>query len=353
MNNRVDQIEMALGKVPLVADATEASLREALAAVAAHPMWERDKSFVAPQPRSNNAPHRWRWRDMLPLIDRAVREVGMEDAERRVLLFKHPAYDMRGGTTSNLSAGLQILEPGERAQAHRHSLSAIRFIMSGSGAVTVVDGKRCPMEEGDLILTPTWTWHEHENNSDRRAVWFDGLDAPFARHLDTVFFESGPARELPADLSRVPDEVLAAGGSLPQGELPKAGFSPQFRYPWANALQALQKLPNAADGSKLLRYTNPFTGGAVIPTLDCYLQELAAGRSTTPVRSTSNAMCVVADGEGLTRIGDEVVEWARGDIFTLPHWKWISHEAYAPSRLFLMTDRELLARVGYLREERQ
>jgi gentisate 1,2-dioxygenase len=353
MNESMNGVEIAAGKAPLVADAARPSLREALAAVAAHPMWERDKSFVAPQPRSSNGPHCWRWHDMLPLIERAVREVGMEDAERRVLLLKHPAYDMRGGTTSNLSAGLQILEPGERAQAHRHSLSAIRFIMSGAGAVTIVDGKRCPMEEGDLILTPTWTWHEHENTSQRRAVWFDGLDVPFARMMDTIFFEPGPAHGLPDDLSRVPDEVLAAGGGLPQKELPQAGFSPQFRYPWASAVQALQKLPAAADGSKLLRYTNPVTGGAVIPTIDCYLQELAAGRPTAPLRSTSNAMCVVAEGEGRTRIGDEVIEWARGDIFTLPHWKWISHEANRSSRLFLMTDRELLARVGYLREERQ
>jgi gentisate 1,2-dioxygenase len=270
-----------------------------------------------------------------------------------VLLLKHPAYDMRGGTTSNLSAGLQILEPGERAQAHRHSLSAIRFIMAGSGAVTVVDGKRCPMEVGDLVLTPSWTWHEHENTSDRRAVWFDGLDAPFARHLDAVFFEQGPAREPPDDMARMPDEVLAAGGSLPQRALPKGGFSPQFRYPWKNALQSLQQMPEAADGSKLLRYTNPVTGDAVIPTLDCYLQELAAGRPTTPMRTTSNAMCVVAEGEGRTRVGEDVIEWKRGDIFTLPHWKWISHEADALSRLFLMTDRELLARVGYLREEWQ
>jgi gentisate 1,2-dioxygenase len=346
-------VDSDAAEMPPTQAAEKSAFLHALAAAHLQPLWDQYAELAPNEPRSINGPHSWRWHDTLPLIERAVREVGMEDAERRVLLLKHPAYAGRGVATGIFTAGLQILEPGERAQAHRHSLSAIRFIMSGAGAVTIVDGKRCPMEEGDLILTPTWTWHEHENTSQRRAVWFDGLDVPFARMMDTIFFEPGPAHGLPDDLSRVPDDVLAAGGGLPQKELPQAGFSPQFRYPWASAVQALQKLPAAADGSKLLRYTNPVTGGAVIPTIDCYLQELAAGRPTAPLRSTSSAMCVVAEGEGRTRIGDEVIEWARGDIFTLPHWKWISHEANRTSRLFLMTDRELLIRVGYLREERQ
>ncbi len=88
-----------------------------------------------------------------------------------------------------------------------------------------------------------------------------------------------------------------------------------------------------------------------MPTLDCYLLELAAGRATASVRSTSNAVCVVAEGEGESCVGDEKIAWTRGDIFTLPHWQWVSHEARQPARLFLMTDRELLAKIGYLREE--
>ena len=313
----------------------ETNLRDALAAVAAHPMWERDKSFTASAPKAGLVPHGWQWRDMLPLIDRSVREVGMEDADRRVILLKHPQYDARGGVSANLSAGLQILEPGEHAEPHRHTLSAVRFVLAGAGATTTVDGVRCPMEEGDLILTPAWCWHEHENPSHSRVVWFDGLDAPFGRQMDAVFFESGPVHDLPSE-------------GVPRGD-----YSPQFRYPWRDALLALDVLEPAVDGSKLLRYTNPITGGAVMPTLDCYLQGLAPGCATNPLRTTSNAICVVASGEGRSWIADRQIEWSRGDIFTLPNWKWAYHQASTPSHLFVMTDRELLARTGYLREERK
>jgi gentisate 1,2-dioxygenase len=327
------------------------SLIGALAQVHAQPLWDRYMGLVPREPRPADAPHIWRLAEMRPLIERAVREVSMEDAERRVLLLTHPAFGGSVATTTNLSGGLQILEPGEHAPAHRHTLSALRFVMSGSGAVTIVDGKRCPMEEGDLILTPTWTWHEHVNEGSSRMVWFDGLDVPLAKYLDSVFLQLGPASRPADDLARVPDEVFDGGGPLPAGSLPAAGYSPQFRYPWTSALRALRKLPARPDGSKLLRYTNPVTGGAVIPSLDCHLLELGAGCVTASSRSTSNAICVVAEGEGKTRVGDELIEWTRGDVFTLPHWKWISHHAAAASRLFLMSDREMMARLGYLREE--
>ncbi len=173
-------------------------LIKALTTVHAQPLWDRYMKLATCAPQLRDPAHVWRWRDMLPFIERAVREVPMEDAERRVLLLTNPAFGGRAVTTTNLGAGLQILEPGEHALAHRHSLSALRFVMSGTGAVTIVDGKRCPMAEGDLILTPTWTWHEHVNEGRERVVWFDGLDLPLAQHLDSIFLQLGPARRLQA-----------------------------------------------------------------------------------------------------------------------------------------------------------
>jgi len=114
----------------------------------------------------------------------------------------------------------------------------------------------------------------------------------------------------------------------------------------------LEALPAAADGSRRLRYTNPATGGAVMSTLDCYLLGLEKGRRTRRVRSNANVACVVAEGEGSSTIGEHRVRWEKNDIFTLPHGQWASHEAATPgTKLFQITDREILRRLDLLREE--
>jgi gentisate 1,2-dioxygenase len=325
----------------------------ALATVDSQPLWDRFKTLVTREPTAPDAPHIWSWASMLPMIERAVREVSMDDAERRVLLLTNPAFKGQVQTTTNLNGALQILGGREHAHAHRHRLAAIRLVMQGSTAKTIVDGKVCPMLPGDLILTPSMTWHAHENEGDERVVWFDGLDLPLALlNMNVVCFEPGPEAPGPDDLSRLPDTAFAGAGLSPMGATPAAGHSPRFRYPWASVLAAFQGMQAAPDGSKILRYTNPATGGAVIPTLDCYALELAAGRPTRQRRATHNAIAVVVEGEGMSRIGATQLHWRKNDVFTIPHWNWTSHEAASQgARIFLMTDREVLHRLGYLVEE--
>ena len=61
---------------------------------------------------------------------------------------------------------------------------------------------------------------------------------------------------------------------------------------------------------------------------------------------------VAAGGEGATQIGDQRIEWSRNDIFTMPGWNWISHTATSDdARLFLVTDRDVMQRLGMLRDE--
>ena len=333
-----------------------ASLISALGAVGSQPLWDRYHRLTRREPSAADKPWHWPWSVMEPLVSRAAKEVSLEDAERRVLLFANPAFPESAATTTNLSSGLQTLLPGELARAHRHTLQAIRFVLEGSGAVTSVNDERCPMSEGDLILTPSWTWHEHAHPGKQRVVWFDGLDLPLCRHLDTVFFElAGDAR---ANVDPPPTRAapLRAGASvlLPDGSDARAPHPSRFRYARERAWQCLRDATPAPDGSRLLRYVNGASQGAVLPTLDCYLLAPATGRATRRTRSTSNAVCVVAQGSGGSRVGDTDIAWKKRDVFSVPHWNWVSHSAASDDAvIFMMTDRELLASMGYLREEEE
>jgi len=331
-----------------------AGLTAALEAVGCQPLWDRYHRLTRREPAPPDSPWHWAWADMEPLVERAVREVAMEDAERRVLLLANPAFPDSAAATTNLSAGLQTLMPGEVARAHRHTLQAIRFVMEGAGAVTSVNNERCPMHPGDLILTPSWTWHEHVHAGDGRVVWFDGLDLPLCRQLDTVFFElAGPQSDrVEPPPTRAPALRSPAAVLAPDAFDMRAGSSSRFRYAWERALPALQAAEQRPDGSRLLRYVNGDSQGAVLPTLDCYLLACAPGRATRRTRSTSNAVCLVVQGQGSSQVGERTIAWTRNDVFTVPHWNWVSHQAASSDAvLFMMTDRELLASIGYLREQ--
>jgi len=315
------------------------------------PLWDRYKTLNTHEPQFYQ-PMIWPWTTMEKLVDRAAKEVSMDEAERRALLFCHPAFPGTVFTTPTLSGALQILEPGESAHAHRHTLAALRLVMVGEGAETITDGKPCLMEPGDLILTPAWSWHEHRHNGKGRVVWFDGLDYPLARQLGTVFFEMGPGPIPKRDIADIADEGLREGGVLPDSDSYGLPYSPLYRYAWKRVSQALDAMPTAADGSKRIRYTNPVDGGPVMPTLDCYALRAGVDKPTTPARSTATAMVVVIEGEGESRIGDTTFQWKPHDVFTLPRWLWTEHKATkGPATLFLMTDRELMRRIGHLREE--
>ena len=251
------------------------------------PFWEVSDEILQHEPCAPDRPHIWRWKDLAPFVDQACHQVPMDDAERRVMMLVNPAFK-NGFTTTNLNAGIQILEPGEHAIAHRHTLSAMRFVIDGDGAATIVQGQRCPMYPGDLILTPNGVWHEHVNDTDRRVVWLDALDLPLTQYIGATFAEHGSTNQYDRDLSEIPDQAYAAGGLVPDTRAPHTRSSPMFRYPWERTAAVLKQTPAAADGARRLRYTNPVDGGPVIPTLDCYAWALTKGQE--PGRNAARRM---------------------------------------------------------------
>lgn len=328
----------------------EGDFRAAIDAASLSPLWERFQKGGMPTEPTTMPPHVWRWAELGPLTERAAREVPMEDVERRVLTLVNPylGADILG-TTTNLVGALQTLLPGETAVPHRHTGNALRFLLQGNGAETIVDGKTCPMGEHDLILTPVWSWHAHVHVGDERVVWFDSLDIPLFRHMNHGFFEEGPPSNMPP---QTPDSAFACGGIVPDGDGAEPRYSPLFRYPWDAVLQALEAMPAADDGSRKLRYVNPATGGSAMTLIECYVLALAGGRETAAYRTTSDAICVVAEGEGSSRVGEHEITWGQNDIFTLPSWNWISHVAAgSDAKLFMVTDRDAMQRLGMLRDE--
>ncbi|HLI20472.1 MAG TPA: cupin domain-containing protein [Stellaceae bacterium] len=322
-----------------------AELRDKFEAANVIAMWDQELRPNLPLVPS----HIWRWKDVNPLIGEAANAVTMEDAERRVLILRNPGLKgPASGAAPNLSVNLQVLMPGEKARPHRHTMHALRFVLEGKGAVTIVEGKPCPMLPGDLILTPGMTWHEHVNDTNERSVWVDSLDVPIHGFLENRVFEPGPVRNMTA----LPADAVYAAGLSPARPMPPTSWSPMFRYPWDAAVMALEATPADADGARRLRYTNPTTGGAVLSTIDCHLLGLSKGAETTAYRTNSNAACVVVEGEGQSRIGDDTIAWGPKDIFTLPHGQWISHRASSDrARIFQITDRELFRRLDFLRDE--
>jgi gentisate 1,2-dioxygenase len=328
----------------LSGDRSYAEIREAWQAAKLHPLWE---SVVAHKLRDGGpAPSHWQWKRIRPLIDDAMKVASPAAVERRVLTLTD--QDADGGTTTNLVTALQILLPGEKARPHRHTMNALRFVIEGSGASTIVDGKDCPMEEGDLVITPGWTWHEHVHRGSAPIIWLDALDAPLHRYLGTDAFEPGPAHDLPnmpADAAfAFPNIVPELGDEMPQ-------FSPVFRYPWAAAREAVRAAPKWKDGSRRVRYINPITGGSTMPLMDCYLTQIDKGTETIRFRTTSNAVCLVCEGNGTSRIGEEMVSWDTHDVFSLPHGNWITHKVNETATLFAVTDRDALRRLDLLKEQ--
>ena len=181
-------------------------------------------------------------------------------------------------------------------------------------------------------------------------IWFDGLDAPFRRHLDSATFEPGPVHDLPETIS---DAAFGAIGLVPDGNAKPKDYSPVFRYPWSSARPALANVPAVDDGLRSLRYVNPVTGASAMSVIDCFLYGLPTA-PIRPRRSTANAVCVVAEGSGRSTVGDRTFDWDKHDVFTVPHGMWASHHATSKdATLFVMTDRDLMARLGLLQDDLQ
>jgi gentisate 1,2-dioxygenase len=321
------------------------------------PLWEVLHALVPPQPQSPCKPGYWNYKAIRPYILESGRAITAKEAVRRVLILENPGMRGQSCITRSLYCGLQLILPGEIAPSHRHTQSALRFIVEGAGAYTAVNGERSTMHPGDFIITPAWTWHDHGNTGSEPVVWMDGLDIPILAFFDAQFSENYPEEAQPVT-TREGTSLARYGSNLAPLE-PVAPFgktSPIFSYPYGRSREALAALarngdPDACHGWKM-QYINPLSGGHAMPTIGAFLQLLPKRFRTDPYRSTDSTVYSVAEGTGRVRIGDTTFTFEPRDTFVAPSWHPVSLEADEECVLFSYSDRPAQQSLGLWREHR-
>jgi gentisate 1,2-dioxygenase len=323
------------------------------------PLWEKLRDLVVTEPKTQCAPAIWRFRDVKAMVMESADLITAKEAERRVLVLENPALRGQSRITQTLYAGLQLIMPGEIAPAHRHTASAIRFIVDGRGAYTAVEGERTYMSPGDFVLTANWLAHDHGNTSDRPMIWLDVLDLPTVNFFESMFAEHLVKESQPVASQDGDSAAFFASGVLPDGVEVAArcgpgSCSPVVNYTYARTRPILVRLCklgkiDPCHGARV-RYTNPVTGGWAMPTMGANLALLPAGFSGAPYRATDSTIFVCVEGEGMTRIGDREFAWSPGDVFVAPSWLHYAHTARPESVLFSISDRPAQELLGIWRE---
>ena len=324
------------------------------------PLWESLHALVPKSPRPQALPAIWKYAQVRELVMQAGSVISAEEAIRRVLVLENPGLPGKSSLTPNLYGGLQLILPGEIAPSHRHTQSALRFIVEGKGAWSAVNGERTTMHPGDFIITPSWTWHDHGNPSTDEGgepvVWLDGLDIPLIAQLDAGFAENYPEATQPVARAEGDSYARFGHNMLPVRHTVSDPTSPIFSYPYARSREALDTLYRNGelddwDGVKL-RYVNPATGGWPMPTMATFMQFLPRGFNGKTYRSTDSTVYCVVEGHGAVRIGEERFTFDPHDVFVAPSWVPVQLEAQSDAVLFSYSDRPVLAALNLLREER-
>ncbi|CAI4214109.1 unnamed protein product [Parascedosporium putredinis] len=302
---------------------------EVLAQQHLEPLWLKMDAMVPPTPNPVAAPHIWKYQETLPYLLEAGRVVPAEAAERRVLMLVNPKmgkYPKSPYTTDSIYGGLQLVNPGETAPAHRHIAFAIRFIIDGEG-FTAVEGKKIPLKRGDVIVTPTWHWHDHGNESDKPVIWLDALNLPLFRFARVHIAEGYEESRYPSTLS-TPCE---------------------WSHPWEHVEASLL----AQEGPHTIHHYTTKGDQPLSTTLGVQAERIEAGHITQESRDVASFLVHCYTGDGLTIVEPpngpkKVIEWTTRDTFVIPAYSKVTHvnKGTEPAYLVLVHDKPLLKNLG-------
>lgn len=341
--------------------------------VATHPKYAKGKGAFrfTSSPVSAADPYHWSYAETRSRLFELSTILTTEEAERRNINFVNPGLKdfMPGATLPTMRGGIQMLLPGEKAYTHRHSANAFRTVLEApeEGAYTVVEGNRIPMHRGDLVLTPNWTWHDHHNEGDTHAIWYDGLDVLMAYWIGGVFFEEYKAvtgeayypvqRNSPGLTCAYGPGLVNRDAMLPE-HIPSSDNTLLY-YPYSKAREILRALAEAGSGNRrdgiLLEYVNPLTGGPAFPSMNNCVR-LIEGKTSLEARNrTENIIFITLEGSVTFTLPNGVKYVTQtNDVVAIPSWVpyAIDNDDRTPAVLFSQSDRPLFEKLGFYREQR-
>jgi gentisate 1,2-dioxygenase len=331
-----------------------------LQALGAGALWTVANKIEPWAPASTSSPMLWRYRDLREDVLKALDLVTPDQAGRRVVYLENKGRSDVVAAVGWLYSGLQVMGPGECASCHRHSASALRFIMEGAGAFTNVDGHKMTLGARDFVLTPNGSWHEHGVAEDGTVcIWQDGLDIPLMNALEANFYEVHP--DLNQAISYAVDDSTAtwAGAGLrPAGVSWTKAYSPLLKYEWEPTYEALVRYGRVTEGSPydgvIMDYVNPNTGGPVMQTIGASMQLLRPAERTKAHRQTGSFVYQCAKGSGWSVINGQRFDWQERDIFVVPAWMHHEHANASDTEdacLFSFNDLPVMRALGVYREE--
>ena len=331
--------------------------------------------FELSEPRQTAVPHLWAWEDYYPLLLRAANVVDPDDAFRRSFMFSNPGLHPKPFMTPTLDGACSLYNPGETAPVHRHTPSASRFGLEGVGGFSTVQGEKCTLGRGDLVLTPNGTWHDFGNEGDEQIVFIDVVNDPLCLALGGTFYELGYSELDPGSNSDEPvpkrlqsirepleysQNLFATGGMVPnfapQVRARDANASPMFVYRYDDTratLEGLRDYEASAYDGVIMEYINPVNGAPAMPTMSFHMQLLRNGERTTSHRHTSSTVYCAVEGTGETVVGETTLTWRRNDVFVVPGWVWHHHKADTgdDAVLYSVSDEATLRKLGLFREQ--
>lgn len=325
------------------------------------PLWTQTSDLMPPNPNPRARPFVWQWSELKDIAERSGELVPVgRGGERRAIGLKNPGLAPTAYATPTLWCAIQWLGPGETAPEHRHSQNAFRFVVEGEGVWTVVNGDPVAMRRGDLLITPAWSFHGHHNDTNEPMAWIDGLDAPFAHDMGFGFFEYGSERvtdESTPDVSRS-ERLWSHPGLTPLVQQDPEVSTPIAAYRWEYTDYALRDqlaLENEGypatiePGHAAIKYTNPTTGGDVLPTIRCEFHRLRPHTDTATRQEVGSSVWQVFEGSGEVLFNGEATKLTTGDLFVVPSWTSWSIHSDSQLDLFRFSDAPIVERLEFQR----